>query len=125
MNDRQFMIMLGLVVTAGLLIGLLAFRATDGAAGVTTASAGTKLIGGDPNAPHPSAADVAVDAQPDAAPQISNAGSTNGEPTPSNEPMPEMQGPASSDPPGTAADPSTANAPPSPLPVTPPAGDPS
>lgn len=117
------MIMLGLVVTAGLLIGLIASRATTGSA-AAIAAAKVAPIGGDPNAPHPSSADEVVQPQADSVPPTPNAESTNGEPVASTGDLPEMQGPANGDSPGTTAAPSTAAAAPSPLPATPPAGEP-
>lgn len=123
MKDRQFMMMLGLVVAAGLVMGLIAFRVSGGSAATATAASANKQIGGDPNAPHPSAADEIVPPQPDSTPQAGDSSSANGEPIATDKDVPELQGPTSGDPPGTAADPAAANAPPSPLPVDPPAGD--
>lgn len=78
MKDRQFMAMVGLVVAAGLVMGLIAFRMTGGSPAVETAAA--KAIGGDPNAPRPSAADAEVDAQLETPAPASDTGSQNGEP---------------------------------------------
>jgi len=106
------MTMLGLVVAAGLVMGLIAFRMTGGAAGVATASVGAKAIGGDPNAPRPSAADAVVDPQPETPPLAPDTESQNGEPTPPAKDAPEMQGPGTGDLPGTAAEPAPPSAPP-------------
>ncbi|QDZ07272.1 hypothetical protein FPZ24_07095 [Sphingomonas panacisoli] len=57
-NDRQFMVILGLVIATGLVMGLIAFRMTAGGS-AAAATAAVKPIGGDPNAPKPSAADEA------------------------------------------------------------------
>ena len=47
------MTMLGLVVAAGLVMGLIAFRMTGGSARVATAAVGAKAIGGDPRCAAP------------------------------------------------------------------------
>lgn len=119
MKDRQFMTMLGLVVAAGLVMGLIAFRVSGGGpSGVAAAAAAVKPIGGDPNAPHPSSADTAVDSDSGASslPPSPAVGSENGEPSPTAD-LPEMQGPGSGDPPSAKVDPS---APPSDVSVPPP-----
>lgn len=113
------MTLLGLVVAAGLVMGLLAFRVTSGSAGAAGAAgmangstAATKMIGGDPDAPHPSAADSAVALPPDATPLASDSESQNGEPGAGTD-TPQMQGPGSGDPPMPVSQPDTASSEPS------------
>jgi hypothetical protein len=110
MKDRQFMTVLALVVAAGLVMGLIAFRMTGGSPAVETAAAGNSALA-NPNAPHPSAADAVVDPPVDAAPLASETGSQNGEPTPPAKDAPEMGGPGTGDAPGTAYDPQQPSAP--------------
>ena len=103
MKDRQFMTILGLVVAAGLVMGLIAFRMTAGTAAVATA-AQSNVAAVNPNAPRPSAADEVVDPAVVTPPLASDAQGQNGEPSlPAKDP-PEMQGPGTGDAPGTAAD---------------------
>ena len=111
MKDRQFMIVLGLVVAAGLVMGLIAFRMTAGGAPAATAAARVKAIGGDPNAPRPSAADGVVDVQPENPPQTADAQSQNGEPSPPAKDPPDIAGPSTGDPPQVAAAPDQSDAP--------------
>lgn len=110
------MTMLGLVVAAGLVMGLITFRMTGGSAPVATAAVGNSAVG-NADAPRPSAADSVVDVQPEAPPQTTEADSQNGEPSTAKD-LPEIQGPGSGDPPGTAVDPS---APPADVAAPPPA----
>jgi hypothetical protein len=104
MKDRQFMVVLGLVVAAGLVMGLIAFRMSgQPAAPVAAAANGAAPADGQP---HPSAADseVASTDQPaDSVPQSTESEATSGEPSAPTKEPPEMQGPANGDPPGTAA----------------------
>lgn len=106
MKDRQFMIVLALVVAAGLVMGLVAFRMTGGAT-TTTATAATAPAATS-NAPAPSPADSEADSedQPaDTIPQSDETGSQNGEPVAPTKEPPAMQGAGNGDPPGTAATP--------------------
>lgn len=108
MKDRQFTIMLVLVIAAGLVMGLIAFRISGGASADTPVVAGNTAVSND-GQPHPSAADTegAADGQPaDTIARSDDASSLNGEPpVPAKEPPP-MQGSVNGDPPGTAATPS-------------------
>lgn len=97
--------LLALVVAAGLVMGSVAFRTTAGGGAAAAATAG-KAVVGDPNAPHPSAADEVVDPQPESAPMAGDAPSANGEPGVPTKESPEMQGPTDGDPPGTVTPPS-------------------
>lgn len=103
MKDRQFMAVLGLVVAAGLVMGLIAFRMTGGQASVA-AAVGVRPMGGDPNAPRPSAADEVPDQYASAAPPSADMQAPNGEPPATTTDSPELGGPASNDPPGSAVD---------------------
>lgn len=101
MKDRQFMVVLGLVVAAGLVMGLIAFRMTGGTA--VSVAAGNAAVSND-GAPHPSPADEMAGQSADIAPASPEAGNVqNAEPAPPTTEPPEMQGPGSGDPPGTAA----------------------
>ena len=123
MKDRQFMAMLSLVVAAGLVMGLIAFRMTGGSAPVAGETTGNSAVA-NPNAPRPSAADAEVDAPPvDATPLAAGTDSQNGEPAPESKDAPEMQGPGSGDPPGTAYDPQQPPPPDTASDVTPPSTD--
>lgn len=115
MKDRQFTVVLSLVVAAGLVMGLVAFRMTGGSptpAAAVTANA---------SAPRPSAADEQVADQPaDAVPPSTDmVGSQSGEPAPTKDDPPELKGPANGDPPGTAATEPSQPPPPAPSEVTP------
>ena len=112
MKDRQFMAMLALVVAAGLVMGLIAFRMSAGgaaAAAAGNAAAATPAVSGS------SASDESVEPQPDSTPRASDADSQNGEPATPTKDAPELQGPADGDPPGTVTPPS---APPADAPAT-------
>lgn len=100
MKDRQFTVILALVVAAGLVMGLVAFRMTGaGPASATTAAAANA------GAARPSVADEQIADQPADAvpPSTETAGSQSGEPAPTTDDPPELQGPTNGDPPGTAA----------------------
>ncbi|THD35108.1 MAG: hypothetical protein E7773_11655 [Sphingomonas sp.] len=100
MKDRQFTVILALVVAAGLVMGLIAFRMT---AGAPVGVAGNAAVAND-GAPHPSPADELTTQSTDS-PTLSPTpdNTQNAEPAvPTGEP-PEMRGPGSGDPPGTAA----------------------
>lgn len=95
------MVILGLVVAAGLVMGLIAFRMSIGQPALGSATPVASL--GPSNAPRPSAADQeATDQPPNDLPQSTEI-PQNAEPTPPKAEPPEMQGPTSGDPPGTAA----------------------
>ena len=104
MKDRQFMVLLGLVVAAGLVMGLIAFRVTGPAPAVQSASAGG-ATGKNPAVPEPYTVDVPTETQPDTQPLASDAQSQNGEPVATDKDAPPMQGPTNNDPPQAAAAP--------------------
>ncbi|HEX4693399.1 hypothetical protein [Sphingomonas sp.] len=104
MKDRQFTIVLALVVAAGLVMGLVAFRMTGGA---TNADAAAPAATSNAHAPSPADSETASEGQPaDTVPQSEETGSQNGEPVAPTKEPPAMQGPGNGDPPGTAATPS-------------------
>lgn len=92
------MVMLGLVVAAGLVMGLVAFRMTGGNPAQVAAAGGTAAVAND-GAPHPSAADE-ISAQPaDSLEPTAQSTSHDSEPgIPAKEP-PELQTPSSTTPP--------------------------
>ena len=104
MKDRQFMVVLALVVAAGLVMGLVAFRMTGGSPAQVVAAGGTAAVAND-GAPHPSAADE-ISAQPADAPMaMEQTTSRDSEPgIPASEP-PEMRTPSPASPPDAAAPP--------------------
>ena len=104
MKDRQFMVILVLVVVAGLVMGLVAFRVTGSAPAAQTASAGS-TAGKNPAVPEPYTVEVPTETQSDAPLLASGVPSQNGEPVATDKDAPEMQGPANGDPPQVAAAP--------------------
>lgn len=107
MKDRQFMTLLALVVAAGLVMGLIAFRMTPrGSAAVATTATGNATAG-TPGASSSSTAGESVDPQPESTQPASDADSQNGEPAPQTKDAPEMQGPTDGDRPGTVTPPAS------------------
>ena len=101
MKDRQFMVILGLVVAAGLVMGLIASRMTGRAPAVETAST-DNATSAKRSVPEPYTVEVPTETQPDALSQSSGAQSQNGEPTTTDQDAPPMQGPTNGDPPPVA-----------------------
>ena len=100
MKDRQFLVLLALVVAAGLVMGLIAFRVSGGSA---TASAGAPAANATAAKSTRPAASEEADLPPQSEAPIDTAEDDSGEPRSPKGDVPEMKPPSSGDAPGTAA----------------------